>query len=356
MRQVLIAVLVLVTVRGFAEEPDILPRPPKPISGGNELSRLISETRVGEGQSYRNLVVYPLFTSNRARRGYWTLDQALAKELIRISEKDGGTVPELLVENRSDDPIFLMAGEIVTGGKQNRVISQDILLAPHTGPIGLGVFCVEQGRWTQRTQYFGAEKELAHGKLRQELNTPMVSQSVVWNEVARKADAVAGAVPNETHYLGKIYESREVKSDLDDYTKAIVWTQDANGMAVMIGGRVVGVELFGDSETFSRLRDKLLRSYAVDAIESDNPVKPPADRSAVERFLRNAQGAQLSSKETIGIGRLFAVNGDDLYGSVLFWHEQTGARGVVHASLFGARRVEESPVIVPMPMPRPWRE
>jgi hypothetical protein len=352
MKHVLIALMVLVTVRGFGEE-EMLPRPLQPPAPASGLSRLIAETRVGEGQSYRNLVVYPLFTSNRARRGYWTLDQALAKGLIRISEKGGGSVPELLVENQSDEPIFLLAGEIVTGGKQNRVVSQDILLAPRSGPVGLGVFCVEQGRWTQRTQYFGAEKELAHGKLRQELNAPMVSQSLVWNEVARKASAVAATVPNETHYLGKIYESGDVRRDLDDYTRAIVWTQDANGMAVMIGGRVVGVELFGDSETFARLRDKLLRSYAVDAIEVTNPVKLAADRGAVERFLRNAQRARLTPKETIGIGRLFAVNGEGLYGSVLLWHEQQGARGVVHASLFAAPRVEEHPPIVPMPRPMP---
>jgi hypothetical protein len=124
-------------------------------------------------------------------------------------------------------------------------------------------------------------------------------------------------------------------------------------MAVMIGGRVVGVELFGDSDTFARLRDKLLRSYAVDAIEVTNPVKLAADRGAVERFLRNAQRARLTPKETIGIGRLFAVNGRGLYGSVLFWHEQTGAHSVVHASLFAAPRVEEHPPIVPMPMPHP---
>lgn len=353
MKQVLIALMMLVTVRGFAEEPDIAPRPPKPISGGSEFSRLIAETRVGESQSYKSLLVYPLFTSNRARRGYWTLDQALAKELIRISEKGGGSVPELLVENQSDEPVFLLAGEIVTGGKQNRVISQDILLAPRSGPIGLGVFCVEHGRWTQQTRYFGAEKELAHGALREQLNAPAVSQSMVWQEVARKADAVAAGVPNETQYLGKIYESREVRKDLDEYTRAIVWTQDANGMAVVIAGRIVGVELFGDSETFSNLRDKLLRSYAVDAIEASGSVKFAANRGAVERFLRNAQRAQLSPKETIGIGRLFGVNGAGIYGSALFWHEQTSAHGVVHASLFAASRVEESAPIVPMPRPLP---
>jgi hypothetical protein len=354
MKQVLIALMVLVTARGFGEE-EMLPRPPRPPGSASELSRLIAETRIGEGQSYRNLVVYPLFTSNRARRGYWTLNQALAKELIRISEKGVGSVPELLVENQSDEPVFLLAGEIVTGGKQNRVVSQDILLAPHSGPIGLGVFCVEQGRWTQRTQYFGAEKELAHGKLRQQLNAPAVSQSVVWNEVARKADAVAAAVPNETRYLGKIYESGQVRRDLDDYTKAIVWSEDANGMAVMIGGRVVGVELFCDSETFARLRDKLLRSYAVDAIEFSGIVKPMPGRDVVEQFLQNAQRAQLTPKETIGIGRLFAVNGGGIYGSVLFWHAQTGAHGVVHAGLFAAPGVEQPPVIVPFaprPLPR----
>ena len=352
MRNVTLLLIGLASLTALADE-DIEPRPPKRSLPGNELARAIADTRIGEPQQYRNLAVFPLFTTGRASRGYWTLDQALAKGLLRISEKGEGSVPELLAENLSKEPVFLMAGEIVTGGKQNRVVSQDILLAPRSGPVGLGVFCVEQGRWTQQTRYFGVEKEMAHAALRQNLNAPTVSQSGVWGEVARKADAVAATVPNETHYLGKIYEAGEVKRDLDEYTRAIVWKQDANGMAVMIGGRVAGVEIFGDSETFARLRDKLLRSYAVDAIEFTDSTKPAMVRDTVEGFLRTAQQARLSAKETIGIGRLFGIEGRWMYGSMLVWHEQQGAYGVVHASLFGDGHADARPPIVPMPRPLP---
>jgi ARG and Rhodanese-Phosphatase-superfamily-associated Protein domain len=215
------------------------------------------------------------------------------------------------------------------------------------------VFCVEQGRWAQQTRYFGVEKEMAHGALRQELNAPQVSQSKVWSEVARTAEALAPGQRNETRYLGRIYEDKSVRREVDDYSRAITWTQDANGMAVMINGRVVGVEIFGDSGTFEKLRDKLLRSYAVDAVEFSGVEKSSAPRETVERFLRNARMTHLTPKTTIGIGRSFAIGGLSIYGSMLTWDEQIGAHGVVHASLFSDSRVTEQPPVVPMPMPRP---
>ena len=355
MEKLLLLLMLLAATRGSGEE-GIEPRPPKHVMLANELARLISDTRVGEPQRYKNLTIFPLFTSGRATRGYWTLDQALAKGVLRISEKGEGSVPELLAENLSEKPVFLMAGEIVTGGKQNRVVSQDILLSPRSGPTGLGVFCVEQGRWTQQTRFFGVEKEMAHGVLRQQLNAPMVSQSAVWGEVARKAGAVAAAQPNETHYLGRIYEDKDVRREVDDYSQAVAWTEDASGMAVLIGGSVVGVEIFGDSEMFARLRDKLVRSYAVDAIEFSDRARPAPDQVAVEQFLQSARQAQLSPKETIGLGRLCGVEARAIYGSVLIWHQQKGAHGVVHASLFADSKPESRPPIVPRPTPRPFRE
>jgi hypothetical protein len=352
MKRALIFLVALAATPGFSQD-DILPRPPKGAPRDNELARLVRNTRVGEAQHYRNLVVYPLFTSGRARRGYWTLDEALTKGAMRISEKGEGSVPELLVENLADEPIFLLAGEIVTGGKQNRVISQDVLLPPRSGLISLGVFCVEQGRWTHQTKYFAVEGDLAHGRLREQLSSSFASQGDVWSEVERKAGAVAPAAPGRTRYLGNIYEDREVQKSVEQYTKPIVLPGDANGMAVVIGGRVVGVEIFGDSETFGKLRDKLLRSYAVDAIEYAFEPKPIAGRELIEDFLRRADSARLVPKRMIGIGRLFGVECAGMYGSVLVWHEQRGARGVVHASLFAESRMEERLPIVPLPRPLP---
>jgi hypothetical protein len=111
-------------------------------------------------------------------------------------------------------------------------------------------------------------------------------------------------------------------------------------MAVVIDGRVVGVEIFGNSETFGKLRDKLLRSYAVDAGECRSEEKVRDLRDEVARFLRRAGDVRLAPKESIGLGQFFKIESGGLYGSVLLWQEQRGAHDVVHAGLF-----DESPVI-----------
>ncbi len=334
------------SVRG---ENDILPRPPRRGGNGHELAALIRDTRVGGPQHYRHLVVYPLFTEGLARMDYLTLDQALGKGWLVITEKGEGSVPELLVENRADEPVFLLAGEIVRGGKQNRVISQDVLLAPRSGPISLGVFCVEEGRWTMESGRFAGEREMAHSNLRQTLSAPAVAQERVWGEVARKAEAVAPEAGGGSKYVGRVYAADEVQRDVAEYTKGIVLPRGANGMAVVIGGRVVGAELFGDAGLFAKLRDKLLRSYALDAIECKFGRRALQDGRMVERFLQRAATARLMAEQSVGVGRYFKIQGGGLYGSVLTWHEQDGAHGVVHAGLF-----DEQPVVAPVPIrPQP---
>ena len=331
-------------------QTDIMPRPPRRPDTRDPLIRLMRDTRIGEPCHSKNMIVYPLFTADCAHGGCLTLDEALARKALRITEKGEGNVPELLVENTSDSPIFLLAGEIVTGGKQNRVISQDLLLAPHSGPISLGVFCVERGRWTAQSKYFGAEKELAHNQLRQQLNNPANTQGHVWAEVARKSAAIAPAAAASTTYLGAAFDDVKVKRGMEEYAKPITLPPTANGMAVVIGGRVAGVEIFGDRETFARLRDKLLRSYAVDAMEYVADEKAAPDAGLVEAFVRRVQNARLVAKQSVGIGRLFGIEGGGLYGAVLTWHEQPAAHGVVHTSLF---EETASPSPKPLPVPRP---
>jgi hypothetical protein len=328
----------LVTGQSLADDEDIMPRPPRPIREGHELVRLIRDTRVGEPYQHKNLTVYPLTSSGTASGGYWTLDRALARGLLRITEKGSGDVPELLAENLGREPVFLMAGEIVRGGKQNRVISQDMLLPPRSGPISLDVFCVEAGRWTSQSKWFEAEREVAHGKLRQQLNAPAApSQGEVWSEVDRKSLALGAAV-GDSRYLGDVFDDSSVKKDVDEYASRIRLPSSANGMAVVIGGDVVGVELFGDSQTFRALRDKLLRSYAVDALESPTRDKSSVWRGRVPEFLRRVEDARLVRKQTIGLGRLLGIEGGGVYGTVLVWSEQAGAHGVVHASMFAGHR------------------
>ena len=77
-----------------------------------------------------------------------TLEQALNQKKVLVHETN--RVNELAVENISDEAIFIQAGDIVKGGNQDRMITNDFILSPHSGKLPIAAFCVEQGRWGQR--------------------------------------------------------------------------------------------------------------------------------------------------------------------------------------------------------------
>src|SRR5439155_19434269 len=99
-----------------------------------------------------------------------------------------------VTENRGKRHVLLLAGEIVVGGKQNRVVAEDVLLPPVSGPRQIAVYCVEQGRWASTAKDFVAPGSLAAPKLRSELLARQ-AQRQVWNEVSRYAARAAAPSP-----------------------------------------------------------------------------------------------------------------------------------------------------------------
>ena len=97
-----------------------------------------------------NLAIY--FVHGQATRGAVpvSLEEALANGRVKVRET--GTVNELTVENVGNDEIFIQAGDIVKGGRQDRVLSVDLLLPPRSGQLPIAAFCVESGRWSARGQ------------------------------------------------------------------------------------------------------------------------------------------------------------------------------------------------------------
>src|SRR6185312_11829911 len=88
---------------------------------------------------------------------------------LLITERGSATVPELIVDNRGKLHVLLLAGEILVGGKQNRVLKEDVLLPPASGARNLGVYCVEQGRWNIGRTDFDSKSTLASPSLRSRL-------------------------------------------------------------------------------------------------------------------------------------------------------------------------------------------
>src|SRR3954469_11780818 len=100
--------------------------------------------------THRNLQIFLIHGDTQLEnRHYATLGEALARRMVVI--KETGNVSELAIENPSGEAtVFLHAGDIVKGGRQDRTIRDDLILQTRSGWTPLPSFCVEQGRWTRR--------------------------------------------------------------------------------------------------------------------------------------------------------------------------------------------------------------
>ena len=118
------------------------------------IKNYLEKIKIGKGQSYKNLTLYPLLSDEVIPFDYLTLDEALSQNLIEVVEvNQHGSVPELRVINKSDKMVLILDGEELVGAKQNRIINTTILI-PANETVKIPVSCVEAGRWSYDTQFF----------------------------------------------------------------------------------------------------------------------------------------------------------------------------------------------------------
>lgn len=327
--------------------------PPVPPRPGNPVTEAVRRISVGPGHTHKGLTVFALETSGEiARANYLSAEEALARRVLHIREKEGGSVPTLLGRNTGDWPILLLAGEILTGGKQNRTLQDDVLLLPGSGQVVLPVLCVERGRWNGRDSTFKSSASLSALNVRAAVNTG-AGQGVIWENVAGYQSSI-GAV-SETEDLQAVQGSGEVREAVGDYIEAFRkhWRPATVGMVVARHGRIVGADIFCNERTFRKHRDRILESYTVHCYamrsERSGPhrkVAPP-DREAARRFLLRTLKAHYERRATPGAGQLLAVSGAGIKGQALAF------KGVLlHAAIFAAHKVN----VTPEPGTRPQLE
>src|ERR1022692_2581256 len=168
-----LAVMVVVIVAG------IVCLDLRPVQAGEQPAA--SGYKVLEPIAHGSLTVFPVVASKSyATAEFLTLDEGLRSGEVVVTEygnvrglmrrrttpavqRESAEVNRLALINNSKRPLLLLAGEIVTGGKQDRVIGKDRIVLPESDPVDLSVFCVEPGRWVATSQNFGAS-EAMYGK------------------------------------------------------------------------------------------------------------------------------------------------------------------------------------------------
>ena len=151
---------------------------------------LEARLHVGQGTHRGPLTVFPVWTDRPSSdRGYLTG----AAAPVEVAERAGCTaVDQLVVTNRAERPVLLLAGELLEGGRQHRALAATTLLAPQR-PTVLPVVCVEQGRWHGDDVHRRRARRVPFAVLPR-----LDSQAEVWRRVTRYDD-VAG--PSATDSL-----------------------------------------------------------------------------------------------------------------------------------------------------------
>jgi hypothetical protein len=277
----------------------VLPRP-VPVPKRPSVGQFRESWRVLEPITRRNLSIYPVVSNLGADTSpFLTLDEGLASGSVRILERGqvegaiyrqrdtdrwprqqdtwvsggGASVNELVLVNDSARPLILLAGEVVSGGKQNRIIGADLVVPPKSAPLPLTVFCVEHGRWSAGGGGFGSAKAIAHPEIRFYAQAHK-SQQGVWDSVARAAGAMAA--PSGTSDYAHVLSAPAAKERVEAVAASIeeeyerdlreqIRGRGAVGVVVAINGELVWSDVFSTPELFRKYWPKLLRSYVMEA-------------------------------------------------------------------------------------------
>jgi hypothetical protein len=261
-------------------------------------------------------------------------------EPIYQSNARGDQVNTLVLVNNSKQPLLLLAGEIVTGGKQDRVIAKDRIVPAGGDPIDLSVFCIEHGRWTESSATFnGAAKSSAGSFMVQPTirQKAMVAknQQQVWDsvhgtitqmEVAAAPPASAGSAsqtvtiqaqsisPNTlaTTSYAKVMQDRVVSEKVDEAAAPVMKSRDqalaqlrqehAVGVVVAVRGEIVWADIFADTELLSRYWTKLVRSYAAESLTTGETRSAPNVTDA-QHFLDVPSGGTETSEGDVDVYR-----------------------------------------------------
>lgn len=299
-----------------------------------DVTKLLTDgLKVGDPTTHGPLTLVPIY-GDRAAGDYLLASQAIEQGHLTISEVPGGSVPQLAATNSASLPILILDGEHLEGAMQDRVLNTTALLGAQAKTV-LPVSCVEAGRWHYSGgEQFASSPDHSYARLRH-ANIEAVSSSMrsgrghqsdqgrVWDEVARK-QAEMGVDASPTGAMRDAYASK--RSDLDEMMAGFRRPAAAQtGVAAVIGGAPVAVDVFDKPDTLDRLWNRLVRAYAMDALAGAHNRR----ESTVENFLESACQAEKTSHDSVGLGMDILLSNDSVIGKALWWE---GA--VVHLSLF----------------------
>jgi hypothetical protein len=284
--------------------------------------------------TYGNLRLYPVYAKDSFKTvfknigKYVPLQEAIQKNKIKITEKSsGGSVNDLTAQNISSDTIIIICGDVIKGGQQDRIIEDDVVLAPKSGKKNLKVFCVESGRWSRRDENIRVDRNVTVDSKPAEFQAYFSKGSMGLRKVVEKEKDQSKVwskveeinTKNKTQTSTKTYTaintSDSFSKKLDGYIKFFnkKLASDPNiiGVVVVTGNKVLGCDLFASNSLFAGQIQSLLHSYATEVILNGAPVT--VSSQVVKNYMDQLLKDEATQKQTLKQkGNAFTSNGKKL--------------------------------------------
>jgi hypothetical protein len=287
-----------------------------------------SEHRISGPFVHQNLAIYLVHGRSDDRPVPLTLQEALAKNAVRVHET--GNVNQLDIENLGDEEVFVQSGDIVKGGKQDRVLMVSLLLPSRSGRVPIASFCVEQGRWSARGKedvktFATASASLPSRSAKLAIKAPEPApapaspgvharafagskQQAVWDNVATiqsklgRSLGAPVAAPESRSSLQLALENDALKVQQAAYVSALQGAgesgDDVVGYVFAINGKLNSAEIYPSNGLFRKMWTKLLGANATEAIgEKAGEAAPLPSLATVSAFLDAAERGDRSERD-----------------------------------------------------------
>lgn len=276
---------------------------PSPINKEIQLSNY----RITGPYTHEGLSIFLVHGPDANNHLYTPLQEAMERKIVVVHET--GDVNELAIENVSDtEEVYVQAGDIVKGGKQDRVLSVDVILPANSGRLPISAFCVESSRWSQRGSEYGDHFSISEMVANYSLKSAIKdvgTQVGVWDEVKTSQDKMVAGVASNVRSevsptsLPLALENEAVQTSAEHYMNNLLPIVERShyviGFAVAINNELKGGDVYASSAMFRRLWPRLLKAAAVEAIAEGTKTSDSPAIENVGAFLVDAE----KSAETV---------------------------------------------------------
>jgi hypothetical protein len=283
----------------------------------------LGRLEVGAEQVLGPLRLSPLVHQGPHELPFVLLHEALEGKVLQIVEQGSGTVNEVIAHNTGERPVLILEGESVVGAKQNRVVIEDVVLAPGS-MVSVPVGCVERGRWRFTSQAFKAapmpvEPTIRRRNVAEAAMAGRVDQGRLWRDVESKL--AGSAARSETADYHRYAETLHV--DVHKQVSSIEPLPGQVGMLVCFQDVLVGLDLLGHPDNWASYSPRAVSSYALSGLSHDwrefvARVSPRSGGRPAKDWLREVATARMLVRPAYGIGLQLRVEGDAVLGGGLW--------------------------------------